>query len=150
MVFEFSGCIVVACVYWSNSAWNRTAEGGNGTNFVPVEIDNCGPIDVLTPGKAVWLLLVPVVACAVHLPGSMFLLNRSTWYRLSPEFGIADTLATMLFLVKALWRGHGWKNSVLAMLLMRDGIGRGDMWWRDRVGGAESQETTGTIPINAI
>jgi hypothetical protein len=94
------------------------------------EVDNCGPPNLISSGYALWLVLVPAVACVVQLPGSVFLYRRSNFYRFAPEIGVADCLATVILLAKALWKGYRWKESVAAVFLVREGIGRGDLWWR--------------------
>lgn len=95
-----------------------------------VEVDDCGPLSVNTPGYALWLALVPAVACVVHLPGSVLLPGRSSLYRLSPELGLADALATLGLVVRALWEGYKWREAVVAVLAVREGFGRADLWWR--------------------
>ncbi|RFU25230.1 hypothetical protein B7463_g11096, partial [Scytalidium lignicola] len=111
----------------------------------PHIIDNCGPSNLISSGFALWLVLVPAVACVVQLPGSVFLYRRSNFYRFAPEIGLADCLATILLLARALLRGYGWKESVAAIFLIREGIGRGDLWWRDEVATTEGSQRTGLM-----
>jgi hypothetical protein len=94
------------------------------------EVDNCGPPNLISTGYALWLVLVPAVACVVQLPGSVFLYRRSNFYRFAPEIGMADCLATITLLAKALRKGYSWKESVAAVFIVREGIGRADLWWR--------------------
>jgi hypothetical protein len=95
-----------------------------------IEIDDCGPADLISAGFALWLVLVPAVACVVQLPGSLILFQRSNFYRFSPELGLVDTLAVISLLIKALWKGYRWDESIAAVFTVRDGIGQGDLWWR--------------------
>lgn len=93
-------------------------------------VDGCGSPNLISSGFVLWLILVPAVACVVQLPGSVFLYGRSNFYRLAPEIGVADCLATVCLVLKALWRGYRWKESVAAVFAVREGIGAGDLWWR--------------------
>ncbi|PGH19181.1 hypothetical protein AJ80_04150 [Polytolypa hystricis UAMH7299] len=105
----------------------------NGTAYIKpniTEIDDCGPDNLISAGYALWLVLVPAVACVVQLPGSLFLFRRSNFYRFSPELGLVDCFAVLTLIVKALWNGFRWDESIAAVFTVRDGIGRGDLWWR--------------------
>ncbi|KAF2811714.1 uncharacterized protein BDZ99DRAFT_475235 [Mytilinidion resinicola] len=95
-----------------------------------IEIDDCGPANLISAGFALWLVLVPAVACVVQLPGSLVLYRRSNFYRFSPELGLVETLAVLSLLTKALWKGYRWDESIAAVFAVRDGIGQGDLWWR--------------------
>ncbi|SPO06508.1 uncharacterized protein DNG_09198 [Cephalotrichum gorgonifer] len=96
-----------------------------------VEVDECGS-RLISPGYVLWLVFVPAVACASQLQGSVYLNGRSTLYRLSPGIGIADALATLGLVAKALWNGYPWKTAVTAAFIAREGIGRSNAWWRER------------------
>ena len=124
--FSFSASLwIVNVLYYSE--WNES------TWEVPktIEQDDCGPANLISPGFALWLVLAPAVACAVQLPGSILFHGRSNFYRLAPEMGMADCLATLILLHKALRRGYGWTQSVLAVFLIREAIGEGKLWWRE-------------------
>jgi hypothetical protein len=124
--WSFSASVYFINIYYSSSINDSYVEPSK-----PQEIDNCGPPNLISPGFALWLVLVPAVACVVQLPGSVFLYRRSNFYRFAPEFGLADCLATLMILSKALWQGYGWKESVAAVFIVREGIGKGDLWWRE-------------------
>jgi hypothetical protein len=126
--WEFAASAYIVNVYWAS--WL------NESNWdVPKirEIDSCGPPNLWSAGYALWLALIPAVGCVVQCPGSVFLFRRSNFYRFAPEIGIADSLAVMTLVFKALIKGYRWKESVAAVLLVREGVGRGELWWRDTV-----------------
>lgn len=129
--FTFSAYFVN--VYWISSI-NDTYWDVPKTRIV----DDCGPPNLLSSGFALWLILVPAVACVIQLPGSVFLYGRSNFYRFAPEIGLADCLATICLVAKALWKGYRWKESVASVFLVREGIGAGDLWWR---GGATTENS---------
>jgi len=134
MNFSFSVCPVVFCVAYTNLnlteiGLNTTKTSFNQTLFS----ESCGPANTLSAGNAFWLVFVLAIACVVQLPGSVFLFGRSNFYRFSPELGIADALATAALIVRALWRGYRWTESVVAVFVVREGIGRGDLWWRENL-----------------
>lgn len=95
-----------------------------------ITVDDCGPPNLISPGYGLWLVLVPAVACVSQLPGSLLLFGRSNFYRFSPELGIAEALAAVVLLVKAVWAGYRWDEGLAAVLVVREAIGRGDLWWR--------------------
>jgi hypothetical protein len=76
---------------------------------------------------------VLAVGCVVQLPGSVLLFDRSNFYRFSPELGIADALSVIVLLIKARWKGYQWRESLVAVFVVREGIGRGELWWRERI-----------------
>lgn len=78
-------------------------------------------------GLVLWLLLVPAIACVVQLPGSVFLYRRSNFYRFTPEIGLADCLATVCLVSKAVWYDCRWKEAIAAVFLVRDGVGSGEL-----------------------
>jgi|SRR5579859_6467224 len=59
--------------------------------------------------------------------------DRSNFYRFSPELGVADALSTLVLLVRARWRGYQWWESLVAVFVVREGVGRGDLWWREKI-----------------
>lgn len=114
---------------WNESTWK-----------VPktIEQDDCGPANLISSGFALWMVLAPAIASVVQLPGSILFHGRSNFYRFAPEMGLADCLATLILLLKALRRGYGWTHSVLAVFLIREAIGEGSLWWREE-GTTESE-----------
>jgi hypothetical protein len=100
-------------------------------------VDYCGPSNLISSGFVLWLLLVPAIACVVQLPGSVFLYRRSNFYRFAPEIGLADCLATVCLIVRAIWKGYRWKESIAAVFLVREGVGKGDLWWRETASSRE-------------
>ncbi len=125
--FTFSASFwIINVVYYSE--WNESSWKEPKT----IEEDDCGPANLISSGFALWLVLAPAVACVVQLPGSILFHGRSNFYRFAPEMGMADCLATLILLFKALRRGYGWTQSVLAVFLIREGIGEGDLWWREK------------------
>ena len=106
---------------WNESTWKSREL---------IETDDCGPANLISPGFVLWLVLAPAIACVVQLPGSVLFYGRSNLYRFAPEMGVADCLATLALLVKALRAGYTWTQSVLGIFLIREAIGEGDLWWR--------------------
>jgi hypothetical protein len=121
----------VAGAHWSSEFANLT-KPTNTTNVI-LPPDLCGPANLLSAGNAFWLVFVLAVGCVVQLPGSVYLFDRSNFYRFSPELGVADALSVLVLLVKGTWRGHQWRESLVAVFVVRAGIGRGDLWWRERI-----------------
>ena len=83
----------------------------------------------------------------MQLEGSVFLFRRSNFYRFAPEIGLADSLATLALVGKALIRGYRWKESVAAVLLVREGVGSGELWWRE---GSEVGSNGGTQSVASL
>ena len=90
-----------------------------------IEIDDCGPSNLISANHTLWLVLVHAVACVIQLPGSLFLFRQSNFYRFSPELGIVDTLAVLSLLLTAFWRGYCWNESIATVFAAEDGL-----WWR--------------------
>lgn len=126
--WEFSASAYIVNVYWAS--WINESYWDVPKTSV---IDSCGPPNSVSAGYALWLALIPAVGCVVQCPGSVFLFRRSNFYRFAPEIGIADSLAALSLVVKALLKGYRWKESVAAVLVIREGVGRGQLWWRDAV-----------------
>lgn len=120
----------VSLDFWIINAFYDSAYNASQTGPEIIETDDCGPDNLISSGYALWLVLVPAVACVVQLPGSLFLFRRSNFYRFCPELGIVDALALISLIAQALLKGYPWSQSVTAVLAVRDGIGRGDLWWR--------------------
>lgn len=119
--------------------WKSNGDVVAYRNVTTDGIDTCGPANLLSAGYALWLVLVPAVACVLQHPGSVFLFGRSNFYRFAPELGIADGLGVVALLVKALRQGHRWRESVVAVFVVREGIGRGELWWRADGTGMEEE-----------
>ncbi|RSL82209.1 hypothetical protein CEP51_005307 [Fusarium floridanum] len=94
------------------------------------KVDDCETPLLLSPTFVIWLVLLPALANAAQLPGSLLYHGHSTFYRLSPVSGLADCFATFALIGKALVKGHSWRQSVAGVLLLRQGIGQNDLWWR--------------------
>jgi hypothetical protein len=135
--WSFSASAYFINIYYSSGINDSYLEPAK-----PQEVDNCGPPNLISSSFALWLVLVPAIACVVQLPGSVFLYRRSNFYRFAPEIGLADCLATLMILAKALWRGYGWKESVAAVFIVREGIGKGDLWWREEAAVGSTNECT--------
>ena len=79
----------------------------------------------------------------------MFLHKRSNFHRFAPEIGIADALASVVLVGKTVVKGWKWKEAVLGVMLIREGIGEGDLWWREGVdaggAGASGEEVPGEL-----
>src|SRR2546423_8509862 len=137
----------VAGAHWSSELANLTKPTNTTIPILPP--DECGPANLLSAGNAFWLVFVLAVGCVVQLPGSIFLFDRSNFYRFSPELGIADALSVLVLLIKATWRGHQWREALVAVLVVRESIGRGDLWWRERIDaasfGSNMNENTGQM-----
>ncbi|KAK6537093.1 hypothetical protein TWF694_011293 [Orbilia ellipsospora] len=125
--FSFSFWIVNG-IYESDR--NVTAYRLRLNESEPIIIEQCGPSNLISAGYALWLVLIPAVACISQLPGSTFLSERSNFYRFSPELGIVETLNIIVLVIKGLLSGFGWHQSVLGVFVVREGIGNGDLWWR--------------------
>src|SRR5271156_4539747 len=116
MNFTFSLCLVAFCISYTNQNltdfYSNTSESVfNKTLFE----DSCPPTNTLSSGNAFWVVFVLAVACVVQLPGSIYLFDRSTFYRFSPELGLVDALATAALIIKALHGGYRWAESVVAV-----------------------------------
>ena len=121
----------VAGAYWSSELANFTKPSNVTAPIIPP--DDCGPANLLSPGNAFWMVFVLAIACVVQLPGSIFLFDRSNFYRFSPELGVADALSVLVLLSKARWRGYQWRESLVSVFVVREGVGRGDLWWRESI-----------------
>lgn len=136
MTWSFSFSLwIINGVYYSD--WNAT----NHRTPKTITVDECGPPNFISGGYALWLVLVPAIACVAQLPGSVFLYGRSNFYRFSPELGIAECLAVIALTFEAMTLGYRWDMSLVAVFAVRDGIGKNDLWWRE-----ETQRAELTIP----
>jgi len=113
-----------ASAYFINVCWASWLNESYWERPQPKVIDNCDPPNILSPGYALWLALL-------KLPGSTFLYRRSKFHRFTPEIKLTDCLATAALASKALLRGYRWKESIAAALLVREGMGAGELWWRE-------------------
>ena len=134
----------IAGAHWSSELANLT-KPPNATIPAILPPDNCGPANLLSAGNAFWLVFVLAVACVVQLPGSVFLFDRSNFYRFSPELGVADALSVLVLLLKATWRGYQWRESLVAVFVVRESIGRGDLWWRERIDVSRFESNTNDV-----
>jgi hypothetical protein len=141
MVFYFSLNLIVFGIYYTSanlsiSDSNATTSASNSTlpvfNLTLFE-ESCPKPNTLSAGNAFWIVFVFAVACVVQLPGSIFLFERSNFYRFSPDLGIVDALATIALITRGIYSGYGWPETIVAVFLVRDGIGRGDLWWREEL-----------------
>ncbi|RMJ06829.1 hypothetical protein CDV36_013574 [Fusarium kuroshium] len=94
------------------------------------KVDDCETPLLQSPTFVIWLVLLPALANAAQLPGSLLYHGHSTFYRLSPVSGLADCLTIYALVGKALAKGHSWQQSIAGALLVRQGIGQNDLWWR--------------------
>ncbi|RSL68702.1 hypothetical protein CEP54_002656 [Fusarium duplospermum] len=123
--FEFSAWIInFYYASWLNeTSWDEPEAESP-------KVDDCETPFLLSPTFVIWLVLVPALANAAQLPGSLLYHGHSTFYRLSPVSSLADCFATCVLVGKALAKGHSWQQSVAGVLLLRQGIGRDYLWWR--------------------
>ncbi|EEU45742.1 uncharacterized protein NECHADRAFT_80914 [Fusarium vanettenii 77-13-4] len=123
--FEFSAWIInFYYASWLNeTSWDEPEADSP-------KFDDCEPPLLLSPTLVIWLVLVPALASAAQLPGSLLYHGHSTLYRLSPISGLADCFTTYTLVGKALAKGHSWRQSIVGVLLLRQGIGHNDLWWR--------------------
>ncbi|RSL48890.1 hypothetical protein CEP53_009376 [Fusarium sp. AF-6] len=94
------------------------------------KVDDCEAPLLLSTTFVIWLVLLPALANAAQLPGSLLYHGHSTFYRLSPVSGLVDCFATYALVGKALAKGHSWRQSIAGALLLRQGIGQNYLWWR--------------------
>jgi hypothetical protein len=84
----------------------------------------------LSQGAALWILVILIVGCVVHLPGSVTFLGHKGLYRLTPEFGIVEAAAVIVLVIRGLvWYHSSFKISVQAALSLRHFLGEGESWW---------------------
>ncbi|WAO90099.1 Hypothetical protein NCS54_00751000 [Fusarium falciforme] len=123
--FEFSAWIInFYYASWLNeTSWDEPEDDSP-------KVDDCETPVLLSPTLVIWLVLVPALANAAQLPGSLQYHAHSTFYRLSPISGLADCFATYTLIGKALAKGHSWRQSIAGVLVVRQGIGQNDLWWR--------------------
>lgn len=123
--FEFSAWIInFYYASWLNeTSWDEPEDDSS-------KVDDCETPVLLSPTLVIWLVLVPALANAAQLPGSLLYHGHSTFYRLSPISGLADCFVTYTLVGKALAKGHSWRQSIAGVLLVREGIGQNDLWWR--------------------
>lgn len=123
--FEFSAWIInFYYASWLNeTSWDEAEPDSPN-------VDDCETPMLLSPTLAIWLVLVPALASAAQLPGSVLYHGHATFYRLSPVSSLADCLATYVLAAKALLKGHSWRQSIAGILLVRQGIGQDYLWWR--------------------
>ncbi|KAM0417442.1 hypothetical protein ACHAPT_012591 [Fusarium lateritium] len=123
--FEFSFWIL----NFYYASWLNETSWDEPEDALP-KVDDCEAPIFPSPTLIIWLALVPAVVCATQLPGSLLYHSHATFYRLSPLPGLADCFATYALVGKALVMGHPWQQSVVGVLLVRQGIGQNDLWWR--------------------
>lgn len=123
--FEFSAWIInFYYASWLNeTSWDEPEDDSP-------KVDDCETPVLLSPTLVIWLVLVPALANAAQLPGSLQYHGHSTFYRLSPISSLADCFATYTLVGKALAKGHSWRQSIAGVLVVRQGIGQNDFWWR--------------------
>jgi hypothetical protein len=151
--FEFSAWIInFYYASWLNeTSWDEPEDDSP-------KFDDCETPLLLSSTLVIWLVLVPALANAAQLPGSILYHGHSTFYRLSPISGLADCFAIYTLVGKALAKGHSWRQSTAGALLVRQGIGQNDLWWRkfnlsrktriegfDCTPGAEDEDETATL-----
>ncbi|KAF3939207.1 hypothetical protein ABW19_dt0206094 [Dactylella cylindrospora] len=136
MGFSFSFSLWIVNGFY-DSDWDSKAANRSTTTV----IDDCRPANLISAGFALWLVLVPAVACVSQLPGSTFLFKRSNFYRFSPELGLVEALSTITLVIKGLLSGFSWHQSVCGVLVVREGIGQGDLWWRRDINSQQDANT---------
>ncbi|KAI8673141.1 hypothetical protein LRP88_02336 [Fusarium phalaenopsidis] len=123
--FEFSAWII----NFYYASWLNETSWDEPENDSP-KVDDCETPVLLSPTLVIWLVLVPALANAAQLPGSLLYHGHSTFYRLSPVSGLAECFITYALIGKALAKGHSWRQSVAGVLIVRQEIGQNDFWWR--------------------
>ncbi|KAI8725693.1 hypothetical protein NCS52_00141000 [Fusarium sp. LHS14.1] len=123
--FEFSAWII----NFYYASWLNETSWDDPEDASP-KFDDCETPLLLSSTLVIWLVLVPALASAAQLPGSLLHHGHSTFYRLSPISGLADCFATYTLIGKALIKGHSWRQSIAGVLLLRQGIGQNNLWWR--------------------